>query len=62
MKTKTQDGYWPLMITLGVILFATLLLKFTGVNLLQELAKVFANQLTEIFSVGAWRWQAPKRK
>lgn len=53
MKTKTQDGYWPLMITLGVILFAALLLKFTGVNLLQELAKVFANQLTEIFSVGA---------
>lgn len=45
MKTKTQDGYWPLMITLGVILF--------GVNLLQELAKVFAKQLTENFSVGA---------
>lgn len=53
MKTKTQDGFWTLLITIGVILFATLLLKFTGVNLLQELAKAFAKQLTENFSVGA---------
>ena len=50
---QKNDGFWPLIITLGVILFTLLLFKFTGVNLLQSFANLLGEKLTEIFSVGA---------
>lgn len=52
-NTQKKDGFWPLIITLGVILCTLLLFKFTGVNLLQTLVNLFGEKLTEIFSVGA---------